>query len=121
MTWAYSQGHGALTHNGSPVGYGYSGNGAGLNNHSMEADAGVGPIPCGHWHIDRWDAQHSDKGPCVGVLEPVGHNAHGRSEFLIHGDNSAANHSASHGCIILGPALRHAMRDSNDRELIVTS
>lgn len=30
----------------------------------------------------------------------------GRSGFLIHGDNSKGDHSASEGCIILGPKVR---------------
>lgn len=118
--WTYSQTRGILSHDGKLEGTGYSGNGAGLDNPAMEAVADVGPIPRGLWHIDRWDDQHGEKGPVVGVLSPVGHDAHGRSEFLIHGDNAAANHSASHGCIILGPVLRKAMRASGDSALTVT-
>lgn len=118
--WTYEQSSGRLSHDGAVVGIGYSGHGVGLNNHALEAVADVGPCPCGGWEIIRWDATHADKGPCVGVLSPVGHDAHGRSEFLIHGDNAAGDNSASHGCIILGPSLRHVMRDSGDHDLTVT-
>ena len=33
----------------------------------------------------------------------------GRSGFFIHGDNANMNHTASNGCIILGPAERQAI------------
>lgn len=120
MTWAYSQTKGLITHNGQMVGTGYSGHGAGLNSHFMEADQGIGPIPCGQWKIIRWDAHHADKGPVVGVLEPVNHDAHGRSGFLIHGDNPLANHTASHGCIVTPRVVRETMQYSGDTDLTVT-
>jgi hypothetical protein len=39
-------------------------------------------------------------------LTPDGHEAHGRTEFLIHGDSVDAPGTASEGCIILSPAIR---------------
>ena len=42
----------------------------------------------------------------------VSSDAHGRSGFLIHGDNSKGDKSASEGCIILGPDVRKAIADS---------
>jgi hypothetical protein len=57
----------------------------------------------------------------VAVLSPVGHDAHGRSSFLIHGDNSLGNHTASHGCIILSRMVREKMRASGDMDLEVVA
>lgn len=117
----YAQSTGRLSRGGGFEGSGYSGHGAGLNDPDSEAIANVGPIPRGKWRIVRWDEHHADKGPIVAVLEPVGHDAHGRSAFLIHGDNSLGNHSASHGCIILQRAVRVKMRDSGDMDLEVVA
>ena len=97
----------------------YSGNGDGLNNTALEAEPDVGPIPAGAWQIVEWAAHYEDKGPNVAILAPVGHDACGRSGFLIHGDNSAGNFSASHGCIIAGPSLRDALHASGEIELEV--
>lgn len=117
--WTYSQAKGILAHNADFCGIGYSGHGAGLNDATMETIHGVGPIPRGEWKIGpAYDDTHL--GPCVMHLDPVGHDAHGRSLFRIHGDNAALNHSASDGCIILGPVLRHKIRDSGDTHLTVT-
>lgn len=102
------------------IGAGYSGHGVGLDNPDLEAMANIGPIPRGEWQIVRWDDVHDDKGPVVAVLEPVGHDAHGRTGFLIHGDNPQLNHAASHGCIIAGRSLRDALRASGDTKLVVT-
>lgn len=115
----YHQADGRIERNAYLVGTGYSGHGIGLNNGAMEAVPDVGPIPRGLWKIIRWDDVHGDKGPCVAVLEPVGHDAHGRSAFLIHGDSPAGNHTASKGCIISGPTIRHALRDGGDMDLEV--
>lgn len=100
----------------------YSGHDLGLNNPDLEHEQGIGPIPCGMWKIIRWDNHHGDKGPCVAILEPVGHNACGRSGFLIHGDNKEGNHSASHGCIIDGPegsGGRYELFKLKETELLV--
>ena len=98
---------------------GYSGHGAGLNNPALEGDPGVGPIPAGPWRIGP-AAAHPRLGPCVMALSPVGHDAHGRSAFFIHGDNAAADHGASHGCIILPRPIREAIAAAADRALFVT-
>lgn len=121
MTFTYTQTHPSMSRDGVAYKSGplYSGHGAGLNNPAMEADADIGPIPAGRWRIVEWFDHYENKGPCVARLEPVGHNAHGRSGFLIHGDNQLGNNTASHGCIIAGPTIRHAMRDSGDNQLEV--
>ena len=117
--WSYAQATGALALNGTVVGTGYSGHGEGRDNPRCEAVIGVGPLPRGRWRIGAWH-DHPRLGPCVAMLSPLGHDAHGRSAFFIHGDNRAANHTASDGCIVLGPALRRAMRQSADTLLEVT-
>ena len=50
-------------------------------------------------------------------LDPVGHNAHGRTHFRIHGNN--ASNDASEGCIVLPPAVRRLIAGSADNRLEV--
>ena len=120
MPWTYSQSTGQLRHNGVPVGTGYSGAGTtattGRNNSAMQNVANHGPIPQGQWTVGT-AFNHPQKGPTVMSLTPVGHNALGRSGFLIHGNNATNN--ASQGCIILGPALRQQISNSGDTTLTV--
>jgi hypothetical protein len=114
--WIYTQINGELNHDGVFEGNGYSGKGEGRDNPEMEAAPSVGPIPKGLYHIA--DSRTSDRlGPIVMDLDPVGHNALGRTLFRIHGDN--ARHDASDGCIILGRATREAIATSPDKELTV--
>lgn len=121
MTWFYSQSTGELSRDGLHVGAGYSGIGAGLNNPAMQAEHDVGPIPTGGWIIGAPLDPPDHLGPIAMPLTPAaGNAAFGRSAFFMHGDNHAANHTASNGCIIMGPAIRRAVRDSGDRGLTVT-
>jgi hypothetical protein len=120
MTWTYDQSTGDLNHDGVYEGRGYSGVGAGLNNGAMEAKDDVGPIPRGSWKIGPpHKGEHT--GPTTMNLDPVGHDAHGRSLFRIHGDNKLNNRTASQGCIILGPAIRKEIAASGDTELVVVA
>lgn len=120
MTWRYVQSSGDLSHNGVHVGTGYSGHGIGLNNHAQEATHGVGPIPVGAYHIGPPKSPPDHLGPLAMPLTPKpGNDAHGRSAFFMHGDNAAANHTASDGCIIMSRAVRQAVADSPDRDLEV--
>ena len=120
MPWTYSQSTGELRHNGELVGTGYSGAGraasTGRNNPAMQTSANRGPIPQGQWRIGPAH-NRLHKGPTVMALTAVGHNAFGRSGFLIHGDNPTNN--ASEGCIILGPAIRRQIAASGDPSLSV--
>ncbi len=118
--WKYSQSTGTLFKNGQPITTGYSGYGMtlreGRNNPAMETVVARGPIPRGMWRIGApYDSQKV--GPYSLVLEPVKHDAHGRSAFRIHGNNKANN--ASNGCIILSRPLREAIWNSGDRLLQV--
>lgn len=118
MSWEYSQQSRTLKHNGVVVAEGYSGHGAGRNNPDMENVANVGPIPRGRYTIGGAH-QDANKGPVVIRLTPFGHNARGRSGFLIHGDNAQGNFSASEGCIILNRAARELISNSGDSMLDV--
>jgi|SRR6185369_16627747 len=118
MSWRYRQSTGELSCAccGRVVAVGYSGHGEGRNNPAMEASAGVGPIPAGQWSIGPMRDSPS-LGPVVMDLVPVGHDAHGRSLFRIHGDNAA--HDASHGCIVLPRPARALIGASPERTLEV--
>ncbi len=118
--WTYHQRSGRLLRDGHAVGRGYSGDGPaptdGRNNPAMEAVPDRGPIPRGHWRIGP--PRHSRRvGPHAMDLRPVGHDAHGRTAFMIHGDDT--ENDASRGCIILSRPLRRQIIDSGDCELEV--
>lgn len=116
--WTYEQTTGRMSHDGVLVGTGYSGRGSGKDNPEMEDVVGVGPIPRGQWHIGpAYD--HPHLGPVVMNLTPVGHDAHGRSAFRIHGDSIAHPGEASDGCIIQGHDVREKIASSADRVLLV--
>jgi hypothetical protein len=115
----YRQSDGDITLDGQSIGAGYSGHGIGFNNPAEEAVHGVGPIPRGQWQIAAWYDNYGPKGPTVARLSPVGHDAHGRSGFLIHGDNSAMDHTASDGCIIASRDIRSRLRASGETLLEV--
>lgn len=119
MTWTYSQKSGEMKQGTKLVGTGYSGTGQGRNNPDMQNVRNVGPVPQGTYAIS---APYDTKthGPHVMALTPSADtNTFGRSEFLIHGDNS--KHDASEGCIILGPSIRHRISGSKDQTLKVTA
>lgn len=121
--WTYSQATGdLLSPEGTLAGGGYSGRGTGLNNPSLQNDKGVGPIPQGMWIISSFFDDLGGKGPIVAHLAPTSSTeTFGRDGFMIHGDNSAHDHSASEGCIILAHDLRQLISLSGDMELLVTA
>src|SRR5882762_4348724 len=101
--WSYSVANGNLSHDGVFVGAGYSGhdNGVqnGINNPDLENVHDVGPIPRGNYTIQPFFDDTGGKGPIVAHLDPEpGTEVFARSGFMIHGDNSTGNRSASHGC-----------------------
>ena len=134
MAWYYSQRTGVISHrvDNGKVTYvgqgGYSGNGDRMNHPEYEHVEDHGPIPRGNWDIGLMQRMISitTKDSKTKHLQdamrlvPDGHKAHGRSRFLIHGDNNQHNHTASDGCIILEPHIRHKIAASGDRKLIVT-
>lgn len=115
--WTYAQRTGELLHDGAFEGSGYSGRAGGRNNPDAQAIRDTGPVPEGFYSIgEAFD--HPRLGPCVMPLYPEpGTNTFGRSAFYIHGDN--ARHDASHGCIILGPAIRQRVAADSDCKLTV--
>ena len=116
MTWIYRSSDGELNRDGEFTGTGYSGMGECRNRPDKEHIPMMGPIPKGRYEIGS--ARFSERlGPIVMNLTPIGHEACHRSLFRIHGDNKT--HDASHGCIILGPALRRMIADSGDHALEV--
>lgn len=117
--WYYDQSSGALSRNGKVVGTGYSGLPPSRNKPQDEAIKGQGPIPAGLWHIGSVENDHPNIGPVVMALTPVGHNAHGRSAFFMHGDSVSHPGYASHGCIIMLRAVREAVAASGDHDLTV--
>lgn len=116
----YSQSTGVLRSNeGRWMGVGYSGNGAALNNPADETIHGHGPIPRGVWTLG---APTEEKGPLTFPLTPSDSTkVFGRSGFLIHGDNSKLNLSASEGCVVLGRSIRNAIALNGDSILEVIS
>jgi hypothetical protein len=127
MTWRYDQSSGELTRDGKFVSRGYSGNGRGKNNPSMQAARGVGPIPAGKWKIVGPPYDSANVGPYAlkvfatdGVLDDT-HAGTGRGAFRIHGDSVRAPGTASHGCIILPRNIRQAIWASGDRDLEVVA
>lgn len=121
MPWTYSQSTGELRHNGASVGTGYSGAGlkasSGRNNPAMQHVPNQGPLPVGQYQIGA-SYSHPNRGPTSMNLTPAGHNALGRSGFMIHGNNVQNN--ASQGYIILGPSIRQQIASGNDQILVVT-
>lgn len=115
--WTYDQSSGELRHDGEFEGTGYSGTGIGRNRPEAQIIANTGPVPQGRYKIGKpYDHQHL--GPCVMNLDAEpGTETFGRDLFRIHGDNQ--RHDASHGCIILGPAIRRLIARSADDELEV--
>jgi hypothetical protein len=123
MPWLYQQSTGNLTSpDGNMVGQGYSGHGPGVNDPTQQNVSMVGPIPQGEWSIGAFFDDPGGKGPIVSHLTPQpGTEVFGRSGFMIHGDNSEADHTASEGCIILARPLRTMISTSPDQDLVVVA
>lgn len=98
----------------------YSGRGhtlaEGRNNWAMESLRGIGPIPRGRYSIGPAH-RSANVGPVAMFLTPIGHNAFGRTAFMIHGNNAADN--ASKGCVITTRPTREKIAVSSDRILEV--
>jgi hypothetical protein len=113
----YSQKTGRLVLDGKEIGSGYSGAGEGKNNPDKEDEKNVGPIPRGQYKIGKskeWKGM-----PNCFDLSPDGHDAHGRTAFLIHGDSKKNPGSASEGCIILSADVRKKIAESGATRLRV--
>ena len=124
MAWTYAQDSGKiLDSTGKLLATGYSGNGMGLNNPALEDIHNIGPIPCGEYHMQS-PLDTARHGPYAIALVPTSStDTHGRSDFMIHGDEIAhvGQHLASEGCIILAHADRVAIWESGDHDLEVVA
>ena len=97
--------------NGKPSNFpGYSGKrGQWRDNYEKEGVSNLGPIPRGDYRIGQ-AYEHTKLGPVTMNLDPINHNALGRTVFRIHGNNK--NIDASTGCIILDKAFRDVIADA---------
>ena len=117
--WIWDQSAGELYKDDRLFSKGYSGNGRGKNNPSMQQAVGIGPIPRGRWII-KSVGDSPNTGPFTIVLEPEKlTEVFGRSAFRIHGDSIKNPGTASHGCIILPRDIREKIWKSGDRTLEV--
>lgn len=107
MPWEYHQRSGILTSPNGQEYQGYSGYPPHRNAPAAEAVHNEGPIPRGTWAINLTPT--NEKGPLTLRLTPIGHNAHGRSGFLIHGDSTAHPGAGSTGCIVVPRTAREAI------------
>lgn len=102
---------------------GYSGAHGFRDNPLFEREVGKGPVPRGVWKIGP--SFNGRQGAIIFRLDAVdvpsmqGPNSSGRAGFLIHGDNSARDYSASRGCIILDRAARECIAALRVRSLLV--
>lgn len=94
---------------GKPFALGcWSGHGAAMNDPTMTALKGVGPLPVGQYEYGfARDGGHL--GPLVMPLHQVVGESYGRGDFYIHG--SSAEHPAlsSDGCVIMSRQGRYDM------------
>lgn len=117
LTYIQSTGH-LIDDKGNLWGVGYAGRDEGRNNPAAQHIRNIGPVPAGDYMMGAAFDDPGGKGPCVMVLHPKEQRQLlGRSGFMIHGDNK--EHNASHGCIILGPAVRRKIAKLEDRSLRV--
>lgn len=122
--WTYEQRTGHLyDHDGELIGTGYSGAGPGKNNHEVQAQHEVGPIPVGIYTIGAPTAlDGGPHGPYVIPLTPdAGNEMFERSAFLMHGDSIKKPGTASKGCIIQARKVRVQVWESGDHRLEVVN
>jgi len=118
MAWGYFQRTGDIVHDAEHVGKGYSGYGGYCNKADFEHVRDNGPIPRGWYRIGHAE-NHAKLGPYAMSLTPVGHTAHGRTGFYIHGESKKNFGGASTGCIILSLDIRKTIANSGDVDLQV--
>ena len=110
---------GAFYENDRVVTTGYSGYGDWKNNPAAQKMKGLGPIPCGLYHIGApYDSPNV--GPFALPLEALpGTDTFGRGDFKIHGDSRVHPGAASHGCIILARNDREWLAKNDEKTLEV--
>lgn len=127
--FTYHQSTGQLVGcDGKVWGFGFAGNGPGLNTPSAESLHMVGPIPAGKYKMSQWFETHPGVGMCAIELTPEQPDRYGRSGFFIHGSTNLTQtglakflHS-SDGCIVISDcSFRAAIWKSGDLELEVVA
>jgi Protein of unknown function (DUF2778) len=123
MSWTFEQATGRLYDAQMKlIAVGYSGNGAGLNNASMQNVMDVGPIPQGVYTFGELIPHDPVVGEYAIPLIPDPNNEmFGRSAFFIHGNDPQNDHNASEGCIVLPFTIRQEVWESGDHQLEVVS
>jgi len=102
-----------------PVGIGYAGLGLDKDDPTKQGVEGMGPLPAGLYTIGPAE-DNVQLGPCAMRLTPDAADVmFGRSGFYIHGDSLSHPGQASHGRIVIGPVIRHAISASDDNRLQV--
>jgi hypothetical protein len=125
--WQWDQSAGELRLNSKLISRGYSGNGRGKNNPSLQNIPSVGPIPRGRYKIGapyKSERVGQYALPLDAIDAKPGDDTHqptGRGAFRIHGDSVKAPGTASHGCIILPRNIRELVWRSGVREIEVVA
>jgi Protein of unknown function (DUF2778) len=127
--WTFVQRSGKLYDpSGKYIATGYAGGACGahpegVNNPDMADQHNIGPLPQGTYTFGEPIGKHPKLGLFVIPLIPdPSNNMFGRSGFFLHGDLvKGPAESASDGCIIMGPAYRHACAESPDQQIQVVS
>jgi len=123
---AEQRGPDVIVHHRLIIDTGYCGAlGGHQNNPASEHLVSEGPLPRGRWAILPAIA-HRRLGPVSIPLKWLDYqNGKGipgdRSGFYIHGDNAAANRTASSGCIILGSVTRRFIEEQRRRRPVTCS
>lgn len=119
--WIYEVSTGWLSHDGVQVAKGYSGAPGFIDNPSDEDLKNQGPIPEGLYTIgDEFDS--TSHGPfCLPLIPDPSNLMYDRGGFLIHGDNIHTPGTASEGCVIMPPNVRHMISGSGDMRFQVVN
>jgi hypothetical protein len=134
LDWVYHQSTGQMQHvdsngNSTNVGNGYAGQNNGLNNPAYQNVPGTGPntnggpLPQGNYTIGPQQDNVTSTGKTLygsmSLIPDASNNMFDRNGFLIHGDNSLGNQSASEGYIVFNRGVRNQIGQSDDNKLRV--
>lgn len=113
---------GAISQNASSIGMGYAGHPPYVNDPTACDMKGLGPLPVGTYGIGPPENFPESVGMFAIPLTPQPENTmFGRSGFFVHGDNPAANQTASDGCIVTSRATRGIVAADQDATLVVVA
>jgi hypothetical protein len=120
MNYVYSQSNGEMRlDDGTLVGSGWAGRGAGKNDPDKEDVVRTGPLPRG-WYTRGKLQDHPRLGKFVMELQPdLENDMHGRDDFWIHGASQKNYGQESMGCIIMPRPVRLKIAEGPDRLQVV--